>query len=69
MNRRTQRALLGNISKNHRSIVSLFFVMAFIATLAACGGGSNSSSGGGSVVGATGNLVFTGSNSTRPSFA
>lgn len=64
MNRRTQRALLGNISKNHRSIVSLFFVMAFIATLAACGGGSNSSSGGGSVVGATGNLVFTGSNST-----
>lgn len=39
MNRQTQRALLGNISKNHRSIVSLFFVMAFIATLAACGGG------------------------------
>lgn len=63
MDRQTNsRAIFGKRPKDHRSILSFLFGVAFLATLAACGGGS-SGGGGASPTASSLSGIYTGSTS------
>ena len=64
MDRQTHWAMFGKGSKDHRSILSFFLGVVFLATLVACGGGGGNSGGGGASSTASSlSGIYTGSTS------